>query len=310
MNNLFSKVADTTRKARINYLNKIGVNSTTDYDVLLDINNIINNYVLDSANVNTQATRIFHIIEFLKEVEQVPLLNEYSNLMKQIKQSSIIKQNDTSTTDKSDRYIPLKELQETLINSNPYTNINSILLQKDFSRNMIKVYQDYLLMCLYVLNPALRNDFHNLKIITKASDLTKEDNFLVINARSVYIYLNEYKNSKSMGAVRIDLSNYTINIIRNLFKMYKKLKIVPTTLFNHISKLVVEPMTEDAMKKRVKFVSNQYFNIPLSINDYRHIWEIAIQNSDEYKNLNLNDRETLHKQLLHSLNTALKYNRV
>jgi hypothetical protein len=310
MNNLFSKVADTTRKARINYLNKIGVNSTTDYDVLLDINNIINNYVLDSANVNTQATRIFHIIEFLKEVEQVPLLNEYSNLMKQIKQSSIIKQNDTSTTDKSDRYISLKELQETLINSNPYTNINSILLQKDFSRNMIKVYQDYLLMCLYVLNPALRNDFHNLKIITKASDLTKEDNFLVINARSVYIYLNEYKNSKSMGAVRIDLSNYTINIIRNLFKMYKKLKIVPTTLFNHISKLVVEPMTEDAMKKRVKFVSNQYFNIPLSINDYRHIWEIAIQNSDEYKNLNLNDRETLHKQLLHSLNTALKYNRV
>jgi hypothetical protein len=64
------------------------------------------------------------------------------------------------------------------------------------------------------------------------------------------------------------------------------------------------------MKKRVKTVSEQYFMKPLSINDYRHIWEISIQNDEHYNKLNLNDREALHKQLLHSMNTALKYNRV
>ncbi len=306
MNTLFQNIAATTRKSRISFLNKIGVSSVDDYSVLLDVNNIMEKFILDSPNVNTQATRIFHIIEFLKVVDNKPVLNIYTNLMKKIKEASIQKQNDTSTTDKSDRYIPLKELQIQLVNKNPYPNFSIA----NVSRNMIKAYQDYLLMCLYVLNPALRNDFHNLDIITKAANLKEEGNFLVVNPRALYIYLNEYKNSRSMGAVRINLTDYTVNIIRNLFKIYKALKIKPITLFNHISEKKVELMTEDAMKKRVKFVSEQYFMKPLSINDYRHIWEIAIQNDDSYKNLNLNDREALHRQLLHSMNTALKYNRV
>lgn len=306
MNQLFQNIAPTTRKARINFLDKIGVKSTDDYSVLLDVDNIMNDYVLDSANVNTQATRIFHIIEFLKAVDNKPVLAAYNNIMKQIKEDSIKKQNDTSTTDRSDRYMPLDELQVKLVNKNPYPNFSVA----NASRNMIKAYQDYLLMCLYVLNPALRNDFHNLEIITKAAKLEDKGNFLVVNARALYIYLNEYKNSRSMGSVRINLTDYTVSVIRNLFKIYKALKITPTTLFNHVSEKKIEPMTEDAMKKRVKTVSEQYFMKPLSINDYRHIWEIAIQNNDNYNKLNLNDREALHQQLLHSMNTALKYNRV
>jgi len=306
MSQLFQNIAGTTRKARINFLDKIGVKSTDDYSVLLDVDNIMNNYVLDSSNVNTQSTRIFHIIEFLKAVDNKPVLAAYNNIMKQIKEDSIKKQNDTSTTDRSDRYMPLDELQLKLVNKNPYPNFSVA----NASRNMIKAYQDYLLMCLYVLNPALRNDFHNLEIISKAAKLEDKGNFLVVNARALYIYLNEYKNSRSMGAVRINLTDYTIGVIRNLFKIYKALNITPTTLFNHVSEKKVEPMTEDAMKKRVKTVSEQYFMKPLSINDYRHIWEIAIQNDGHYNKLNLNDREALHKQLLHSMNTALKYNRV
>lgn len=306
MNELFQNIAPTTRKARINFLNKVGVKSVDDYSDLLNVDKIMNEYILDSPNVNTQATRIFHIIEFLKSVDNKPVLAAYTNLMKRIKEESIKKQNDTSTTDRSDRYMPLGELQVKLVNKNPYPNFSVA----NASRNMIKAYQDYLLMCLYVLNPALRNDFHNLEIITKAAKLEDKGNFLVVNARALYIYLNEYKNSRSMGSVRINLTDYTVGIIRNLFKLYKALKITPTTLFNHISEKKVEPMTEDAIKKRVKTVSEQYFMKPLSINDYRHIWEIAIQNDDNYKNLNLNDREALHQQLLHSMNTALKYNRV
>lgn len=306
MDQLFQNIASTTRKARINFLSKVGVKSVDDYDSLLDVKKIMDSYVLDSPNVNTQATRIFHIIEFLKVVDNKPVLAEYTNLMKQIKEASIKKQNDTSTTDRSDRYIPLADLQESLVSKNPYPEFSVA----NASLNMLKTYQDYLLMCLYVLNPALRNDFANLEIITKAAKLEDKGNFLVVNPRALYIYLNEYKNSRAIGSVRINLTDYTIKVIRNIFKLHKALKIVSPTLFLHISEKKIEPMTEDAMKKRIKAVSNQYFNKPLSINDYRHIWEIAIQNDDNYKNLSLNDREGLHRQLLHSMNTALKYNRV
>lgn len=307
MNNLFSTIAPTTRKARLNFLSKIGVSDLNQYDVLNDVNNIVNKYIIDTENVNTQATRIFHVIEFLKAVKDKNLLPQYTDIMKKIKDKSIRKQNDTATKDRADRYeTPLEELQTILLSKNPYPNFNT----QNVSLGMIKTYQDYILLVMYILNPALRNDLHNLSIITKAADIKEHGNYLVVNPRALYIYLNEFKNSKSMGPVRVDLTDYTKELIRNLFKIFKPLKIKPTSLFNHVSAKKIEPMTEDAVKKRVKFVSNQYFHKELSINDYRHLWEIRIQNDDSYKNLNLNDREAIHKKLLHSLNTALKYNRV
>jgi hypothetical protein len=307
MNTLFTTIAPTTRKARINYLVKIGVKNLDDYSVLNDVDNIVNKYIADSDNANTQATRIFHIIEFLKAVNDKPLLAKYNDKMKAIKEASIKKQNDTATKDKSERYeIPLKDLQVSLLSKNPYPNFD---LGMGKSLGMIKAYQDYILMAMYVLNPALRNDLHNLSIIKKAGDIEKK-NYLVVNPRALYVYLNEFKNSRSMGPVRVDLTDYTKQLIRNLFKIYTALKLKPASLFNHVSATKIEPMTEDALKKRVKAVSKQYFGKELSINDYRHIWEISIQNDESYRNLNLNDREAVHKQLLHSLNTAMKYNRV
>ena len=307
MNTLFTTIAPTTRKARINFLTKIGVKGLESYQSLLNVENIMKTFIKDSENVNTQATRIFHIIEFLKSINNTDLLTKYSNEMKAIKEASIRKQNDTSTKDRAERYqTPLKDLQTMLLSKNPYPQFNL----QNASRNMIKAYQDYILMAMYVLNPALRNDLANLSIIGKAADITESGNYLVVNPRALYIYLNEFKNARSMGSVRIDLTDYTKELIRNLFKIYRKLKLPSKSLFNHISATKVEPMTEDALKKRVKFVSNQYFAKELSINDYRHLWEMSIQNDESYKNLNLNDREALHKKLLHSLNTALKYNRV
>lgn len=307
MDSLFNTIAPTTRKARINFLSKIGVNSISDYASLSNVDNIMNKFILDSENVNTQATRIFHIIEFLKAIHNDDLLKLYNDKMKTIKEASIKKQNDTSTRDRADRYeTPLENLQTILLSKNPYPNFNI----QGASLGMIRAYQDYILLVMYVLNPALRNDLHNLSIINKRADISETGNFLIVNPRALYIYLNEFKNHKSMGSIRVDLTDYTKQLIRNLFKIYKQLKLKPISLFNHVSKIRIEPMTEDAIKKRVKFVSNQYFSKELSINDYRHLWEISIQKNDEYKNLNLNDREAIHKKLLHSMNTALKYNRV
>lgn len=307
MDSLFGNVAPTTRSARLRFLAKAGVVWPDNYESLRDVSSTMKNMVLSSQNPNTQATRIFHIIEFIKEVGDQPLLAEYTKLMDSIKKASIRKQNDTSTTDRAERYqIPLKDLQVMLVNKHPVPKF----VERDSSISMIKAYQDYLLMAMYVLNPALRNDLHSLIIVHKAADVSTEGNYLVVAPRSIYLVLNEYKNSRAMGQVRIDLIDYVKTLIRNLFRLYKHLKLTPRSLFNHVSKAKVEPMSEDATKTRIKTVSKQYFGIPLSINDYRHLWEQSIQNSDEYKNMDLNDREAMHKKLLHSLNTALRYNRV
>ena len=308
LKSLWPTIAETTSKARASYLIKLGLKQDSaghiDYSVLRDVDSTMSK-VKDSENVNTRATRIFHIIEFLKKTDDSSLLDVYTELMKSIKESSNQAQmNNTLANDpRADRYVQLSELQDILISKEAMTLANS---------NGIKSFQDYLLMCLYVLNPALRNDFHSLKIVSKAADLTAGHNYLVINPRACYVYLNEYKNAKSNGAVRVNLSAYTVSIIRKLMALHKASGYKPQVLFNHVStkKREISPMTEDALKKRVKFVSEVYFSIPLSINDYRHIWEIYIQSSDEYRNLSIADKEALHAKLLHRLNTAIKYNRV
>jgi hypothetical protein len=55
-------------------------------------------------------------------------------------------------------------------------------------------------------------------------------------------------------------------------------------------------------------MSDRVFGKPLTINDYRHIFEIAIQKDPNYKDMTIAEKEKLHESLLHNHNTALRYN--
>jgi hypothetical protein len=317
MDGLFNNVSASTKKARIRYLYKIGVKDIHDYPKLYDVTDIVSKYVFDSENVNTQNTRIFHIIEYLKSINKPVLLIKYEQIMRIIKSNSIKKQNDTKHTDKSrERYIELKELQSKLIKLNPLPIFNMSHIKRDTINkfHLTKLYQDYLLLCFYILNPPLRNDLAELKLVRKKADIVdKKTNYIVISTRRIYIYLNEFKNSKSMGPTEINISAYVVQIIRNLIKLFKYTYPDESidTLFHKVGeKKKFEARTEDNLRKRIQTISKKYFEIPLSINDYRHIWEIDIQSAADYNNMTLNEREDLHKQLLHNLNTALRYNRV
>lgn len=304
MNALFGNLSPITKKVRIAYLKSIGI-TDTNYDVLTNLK-AIKSKIESSNNPKTRKTRVFHIIEYLKAIGDVSLLKSYTDMMIKYKEKSDEAETNNSIANdkKADRYVKLKELQNLLDEFKPEINLSNP------SYKMLKDFQKYLILGFYVFNPPIRNDLAKLKIITNQKNIKKEGNFIVINNRNVYIYLNEYKNARSMGRTRVELDVKNIKAVRDIMKLYKALNLIPEYLINSISEDRIEPASEATTLQMIIRYTKEVFGKQMSINDFRHIWEMEWQSSDWYKGLTVGERENLHKKLLHGTATAWLYNRV
>jgi hypothetical protein len=58
-------------------------------------------------------------------------------------------------------------------------------------------------------------------------------------------------------------------------------------------------------------MSQEVIGLPMGINDYRKLWENAIQHDPKYQKLSNAEQERLHMQLLHSGHAArLDYKKI
>ena len=286
---MFSTLSTATRNARIKFLNKLGVYNESDTDKLANVDHIMKTFVLDSKVPTTRKTRMFHIIEFLKLAKAQDLKERYEALLNDIIQSANTYASDTSTQARAQRYTyTMDSLREMMMKHYPNPSITKKSKKELISA--IKQVQDWLIVAMYVFQPPLRNDFANLILINKKADIKEQGNYLVKNPRALYIYLNEFKNAKSMGSQKIELADIIKDRIRLLFRAYTKLKIQPKSLFNRIDAQEdsAEPLTERAVKGVIQRVSKRIFDPeskghgPQSINDFRHIAEIEIQHEPGY----------------------------
>ncbi len=306
MDNLFKNLSPATRKSRINFLKKLEL-SPSKYGKLEDVSKVMKTYVTNSPVPTTQATRMWHIIEFIKAMGEKELEAKWMEALAPIVQASKAKQQDTTTNVRADRYvIPLEGLRKILDTKAPvFVRGNS-----STTPTLIRDLRDFVLISMYVNEPAVRNDLWELKVVTKAADLGSDGNYILVNTQKCYILLNRFKNSKHMGPQKRDIGPKTARAIRNLLLLYKDAGLKPTYLFNHMYDGQLHPIPEGTLKNKIKQVSQTYFDIPLSINDYRHIHEIALQSSDEYKTMSYDQKQAAHAKLMHMMDTGLKYNRV
>jgi hypothetical protein len=67
---------------------------------------------------------------------------------------------------------------------------------------------------------------------------------------------------------------------------------------------------KETLARQIARFSDRIFGKPLTINDFRHSWEMQIQNSIEYQRASVEERKEMHAKLLHGHAIALQYNRV
>lgn len=307
---LFADLSAGTSTPRIRFLVNAGI-SPTKYSSLMDTTKFMAKHVLNSEVPTTRSTRMWHIITFLERIGQAELANTYRSLIGPIVNASKAMQEDTTMTEEeAKRYdTPITKLREILKENAP-----SITRSTDYSSTVadIKTLQNYVILCMYVNEPPPRNDLWELQVVSKMSDAKGNGNYIVITTRKVSLVFNRYKNSKQLGRQERVVGPDTAPWVRKLLLSYKDiLGDMPRYLFNQIeSDGTLVPTSSDTMAKRIVVLSKGMFGKHLSINDYRHLYEINLQSSEAYKSMTYDEKKTAHGALMHSVDTGLKYNRV
>lgn len=308
-----SDLKKSTLDHRLPYLNSLGLTKENYQKRLANLDEVDS----DLKNANTRLAHMFHIISFLRLVEpDSDLTAAWVDRADALRKKRIV----------SDKLNISKESEADLLELQRVLNEKGDQLLKDLPDNTLRkkrslealralkqyyrILGKHLLLSLYINMPAVRNDFAYLHIATSKGALNDQDNFIVVTGRTVYMVLNHYKTAGRYGSVKLDVGPINAALIRGLLKVRKVLGWESPYLFAHQGSDGLTPIKgTNSLGKHIRVTSEEYFDKPYTINTYRHAWETHIQHSPEYANMTIAEREALHVKLLHSIGTALYYNR-
>lgn len=269
-------LAPSTVKTRLSFLNKHDINALEDYTKLRNTGDIVRKVVKSTDSATTRRNRISYIIEFLKlagknNEEARELLEDYTLLSQPILKEAFAHQNNNRLKDDPRRDRYL-----------PLADLKQ--KWKNIPDN-----HDKLLLSLYINDPPQRNQYYDANIIHDKKDIDWNRNNILIGKGYAELITRKYKTYHLYGDLIMKLSKPTFNLIKKLgfFKL-----------------------GEENLKKRLRKASMKYFGQPLSINNYRSIFEKDLQESERYKNMTLYERRKAHEVIGHSLETAIGYNKV
>lgn len=336
-NKLKGTVGDITLKKRIGILTNIASQfpNAIDFSFLNDTKAItkwLNKYTLSS-----KWTYLMHIIAAIKSDNNIikPTTITYYNNLKESLWSK--RDDETNHNVKNEKQIvslaidlPTRqnELREQIhelfsqykLDYKPLTKkvFNQIVNKIEF----IKSVQDLIICACYLFQPALRNDWAALHLIKKKPP-TNNQNYLYIRNGNMKLFLNTFKNVKSLGPQIIDvqpeLSKFMtiwlsiINHHNNDMKLSGEIgsshNPIEYPLYYWISKFKFYYQTEeDALRRAIPNAFDRVLGSKLSINDLRHLWEMYIQSDPNYMKLTQAEKINIHKQLLHGVAIAQLYN--
>lgn len=271
----FSNISASTEKTRLSFLRKMGINFLENYQKLENPTRIVREFVKDSKVPTTQRTRIWMIIEFLKLVKDQPgaeqLLEDYLLIAQPILAEAV------------------KHVENNKLSSDPKADMYIDLAELKTAWEKLPDNQEKVLLSLYINEVPQRNNYYSPNIIRTRADIDSKRNNILITNRSVSLITHNYKTAKIYGTLELPFSKKTASLIR---------------------KFGFPDLKADNFKKKLQSVSQKVFGKPLGINTYRHIYEISLQNSPEYKAMSVSERKKEHERLGHSLETAMLYNRV
>jgi hypothetical protein len=325
-----------TRSAYLAQLYRELDTKATDLSFLNDTRSVLR-VIRSSDNVNTQKTRIFHVMSLLKLPEAKKLvlkknITTYENEAGRLRETgNAIYQDNVMNETQKQRYMSLNGLSRSLeqaiidlynkyflkrtatMSKEEFDRINIEDTRKDNLYTFARDLQQLVIFACYTWQPALRNDYGTMEITKKAIGLSNAQNWLQLRKNgSIFLHLNLFKNRKSFGKQVIEIKSdklkwllrYWVDLLSRLVDKPKRM-VYYSISANHTIKLNEDPRT---LGRQIPRISEKICGKPLSINDLRHIWEMHLQSTEEYKRATQAEREKMHKQLLHGYAMAHQYN--
>ena len=333
VNKLHGSAAATTVNQRVSILKKLAKKfpKAKDFSFLNDTQKVtdwLNTYEL----VTTRASNLFIILAAIKSDPNVVSEQAKDYYDKLRDKLVILKMEYRQSRTKSPKQIiafevPLAQRQaqiHTIIKE--FSDQHEINIVGKLTKAMykqiankpefIKRLQEIAICACYLLQPALRNDWAALRLTSKIKGLPSDQNYLYMRGGRMVLVLNLYKNASSMGHQEIEVQHGQLKGLLAfwiaLIKMHaSELKLPPIEypFYYFASKTkFYRNVNEDSMRRSIPDIAQKVLGQALTINDFRHLWEISIQQDPAYPHMALAQRNELHRQLLHSPGAAFEYN--
>lgn len=291
-----------------------------------EIKNYINNY----KNIDTRWNVLMNIIVACRSAPEViadKTLASYGDMVgvlkpmraeKSLNNTKSPKQQEQLTVTLEDRQAQVKQLIKNLLveyELKPRNKIrkDEIISLGDNIYRFARKFQEIVGLALYAFQPALRADYAKMRFATSVRSINNTDNWMVISQFTKKIYMNHYKNAQKLGHMQIQLEPMMITIMRYWISVLTVLCGETPEFVIHYSieaksKTIKHIGKEDMLAMKISRDSKILLGQQVSIQLWRHLWEIAIQNSDEYRKMTIAEREFTHRRMLHSKRIAELYN--
>jgi hypothetical protein len=331
---LAGTAATSTLQKRIPFLNGLAenINGFNNFGFLNKTGPVIRR-IQKSDNIDTQWNSVWHVLMAIKSDPSVvsdEAKKVYEDLVAKLKPLRDAKHDNNVKNDKqihtlkTELTIRQGELRSKIKklfadNDLPYKVPTVAKLRKLNLFGFAKALQELIIPAVYLFQPALRNDWGSLNITTKMSGLSIRKNYLYVRGSTMRLIMNVYKNAKSLGHQVIDVRPELVELLQIWFAILKH--IIGTKpsypLLYNITKTKCEYVeSEDALRRQIPRTTQRVFDIKdasgksigLSINDFRHLWEIDIQTNPNYAKMTLEERKKIHLELLHGTEIAMQYN--
>jgi len=320
---LEQKYATTTARNRVSFLLKLAPKDATNLSFLKDLK-YIKRRIDEYENVSTKANNLNHIVKTIdalnQEIKQTLIPENIVKFYKEwldelFKQKELKRQNNVKTEDDKEGFkMNIDELQTVLDTQFKQFNNGKTITKAYLTKltkegklvEFLRLYQKLVLLSCYVYQPALRNDWGSIIILTNLKKQNNQQNFIYLGKKKSYIIMNDYKTSKKYGTQIIDLDKRLVKVLNKWISIYKN-----TTqqnpyyiLYYNIDINGLNHNDPASLSMIIKRASNEIFNIDYSINDYRKGWTKKFIEMPNYMKLTKLEKNKLHMKLLHSTEIA------
>ena len=156
-------------------------------------------------------------------------------------------------------------------------------------------FQDYVIYCLYTLQPPVRVDYSPCRVIAAGEDWS--GNSLRVGPKSMQFVLREYKTAAKYGPLTLDVPRKLEEVLREW------LELQPSGWL--LCDSCGEPMNEQMLSRKVRDIFKKWFGKALGVNILRHSY-ITYMRKGEKK---LSVQEDVARRMGHSIRMSQIYRR-
>ena len=133
-------------------------------------------------------------------------------------------------------------------------------------------HQDYLILCLYTMQPPVRLDYANMKILT--SDPTDcSDNYLCLTKKPYFVF-NQYKTAAKYGQIVKPVPKMLMNVILDHLAHFPDPQFL---LVGHKG----EPISESVLGQTIIGIFNKHLKKRVGVSILRHAYVNHVRKNDK-----------------------------